>query len=239
MTCLRTATFGSRGEISKFLGFTRALPNIPPMLETKLIHAAQPESKRLMIVLHGLGDSMAGYAWVPQVMPFPWLNYLLVNAPDEYFGGFSWYEYDGDAKTGVRRSIQLLSGLLDQQRQLDFPTEQTILFGFSQGCLMTLETGLRYPHLFAGLIGLSGYVLDPQTLLREASPAAKQQRVLATHGRQDPLIPFADVKKQMEQLKTGGIPIEWHEFDKPHTIIEEEIVLMRGFIAKAFGQAVG
>jgi len=209
------------------------------MLETKLIHAAQPESKRLMIVLHGLGDSMAGYAWVPQVMPFPWLNYLLVNAPDEYFGGFSWYEYDGDAKTGVRRSIQLLSGLLDQQRQLDFPTEQTILFGFSQGCLMTLETGLRYPHLFAGLIGLSGYVLDPQTLLREASPAAKQQRVLATHGRQDPLIPFADVKKQMEQLKTGGIPIEWHEFDKPHTIIEEEIVLMRGFIAKAFGQAVG
>src|SRR4051812_43040653 len=188
------------------------------MLETQLIHAAQRDSKRLMIVLHGLGDSMAGYSWVPQAIPFPWLNYLLVNAPDWYYGGFSWYDYAGDAATGVRRSIKLLGGLLDQQRQLGFPTRQTILFGFSQGCLMTLETGLRYPHRFAALIGLSGYVLDAQGLLREASSVAKEQRVLVTHGRQDPLIPFADVKKQMEQLQAGGIPIEWHEFNKPHTI---------------------
>jgi len=187
-----------------------------------------------MIVLHGLGDSMAGYAWVPQMISFPWLNYLLVNAPDEYYGGYSWYDYAGDAATGVRRSIKLFSELLDEQRQLGFPTEQTILFGFSQGCLMTLETGLRYPHRFAALIGLSGYVLDPQILLHEASHIAKQQRVLVTHGRQDPLIPFANVKKQMEQLKAGGIALDWHEFDKPHTIIEAEIVLLRRFIANVF-----
>ena len=71
-------------------------------------------------------------------------------------------------------------------------------------------------------------------MLREASPIAKQQRVLVTHGRQDPLIPFADVKKQMEQLKTGGIALDWHEFDMPHTIIEEEIALLRRFIADVF-----
>jgi phospholipase/carboxylesterase len=204
------------------------------MLETKLIHAEERDSKRLMVVLHGLGDSMAGYAWVPQVMRFPWLNYLLINAPDPYYGGFSWYEYAGDARPGVRRSIQLLHGVLDSQRQLGFPTELTILSGFSQGCLMTLEGGLRYPHRLAGLIGLSGYVLDPHLLLREASPVAKEQRVLVTHGRQDPLIPFADVKKQMEELRAGGIPIEWHEFNKPHTIIEEEIALMRTFVAARF-----
>ena len=207
------------------------------MLETKLIHAEERTSTRLMIVLHGLGDSMAGYSWVPQVMGFPWLNYLLVNAPDPYFGGFSWYEYDGDAGTGVRRSIQLLGGLLDAQRQAGFPTEQTILSGFSQGCLMTLEAGLRYPHRFAGLIGLSGYVLDPEKLLREASPVAREQRVLVTHGRQDPLIPFGNVKKQMAELRNGGIQIEWHEFDKPHTIVESEIEVMRRFVADVF-QAV-
>ena len=204
------------------------------MLETKLIHAEERDSKRLMIVLHGLGDSMAGYAWVPEAIQDPSLNYLLVNAPDWYYGGFSWYDYAGDAATGARRSIKLLSGLLDQQRQLGFPTEQTILFGFSQGCLMTLETGLRYPHRFAALIGVSGYVLDAPVLLREASPVAKEQRVLVTHGRQDPLIPFADVKKQMEQLKAGGLQLEWHEFNKPHTIIEEEIALLRQFIANVF-----
>ena len=189
-----------------------------------------------MIVLHGLGDSMAGYTWVPQALKFPWLNYLLVNAPDEYYGGFSWYDYAGDAATGVRRSIGLLHPLLDAQRAAGFPTEQTILSGFSQGCLMTLEAGLRYPHRFAGLIGLSGYVLDPQTVLREAAPVAKEQKIFVTHGRQDPLIPCHKVKEQMDQLRAGGLALEWHEFDKPHTIIEPEIEMMRKFIAQAMGR---
>ena len=82
------------------------------MLETKWIPAQEAGAKNLLIVLHGLGDSMAGYSWVPQALRFPWLNYLLVNAPDEYYGGFSWYDYAGDATTGVRRSISLLHPLL-------------------------------------------------------------------------------------------------------------------------------
>jgi phospholipase/carboxylesterase len=88
------------------------------------------------------------------------------------------------------------------------------------------------------LIGLSGYVLDPQVLLREASPLAKEQRLFVTHGRQDPLIPFAEVKKQMEQLRAGGLQLEWHEFDKPHTIIEQEIAVMRKFVAEVMGREV-
>ena len=206
------------------------------MLETKLIPASDAGAKNLMIVLHGLGDSMAGYTWVPQALKFPWQNYLLVNAPDEYYGGFSWYDYAGDAATGVRRSIGLLHPLLDAQRAAGFPTEQTILSGFSQGCLMTLEAGARYPHRFAGLIGLSGYVLDPQVVLREAAPEAKEQKIFVTHGRQDPLIPCHKVKEQMDQLRAGGLQLAWHEFNKPHTIIEEEIALMRNFIAEVSGQ---
>lgn len=204
------------------------------MLETKFIPAEQRGSLRLMIVLHGLGDSMAGYLWVPQMFRLPWLNYLLVNAPDPYYGGFSWYDFEGDAEVGVRRSAGLLSALLDAQRDSGFPTEQTILSGFSQGCLMTLETGLRYPHRFAALIGLSGYVLDAASLLRETSPVARKQRVLVTHGRQDPVIPCEKARSQMNELRYGGIQVEWHEFNKPHTIVEEEIVLLRDFIAKSF-----
>ena len=196
-----------------------------------------------MIVLHGLGDSVAGYTWVPQALQLPWMNYLLVNAPDAYYGGYSWYEIlmtgpvssdHSHSEPTVRRSVKLLSGLLDTQRDFGFPSSETILFGFSQGCLMTLETGLRYPHRLAALIGASGYILDPAALLREASPVAKEQRVLVTHGRQDELIPCCAVKEQMEQLQAGGIPLEWREFDKPHTILEEEVKLIREWIVKVF-----
>ena len=206
------------------------------MLKTKLIPAEESGSKHLMIVLHGLGDSMAGYTWVPQAMRCPWLNYLLVNAPDQYFEGFSWYEYQGNAEPGVCRSIGLLNTLLDAQRADGFPTEQTVLFGFSQGCLMTLETGLRYPHRFAGLVGLSGYVLDPAKLLNEAAPVAKSQNLLVAHGRQDPLIPCDKVHEQMKQLRAGVLSLEWHEYDMPHTIIEEEMAVVREFVKRVSGK---
>ncbi len=204
------------------------------MLETKLIPAKHSDSKRLLIVLHGLGDSMEGYAWMPQTLQLPWLNYLLVNAPDRYFQGFSWYDYAGDAATGVRRSRQLLNELIDAQVAQGIPARQILLCGFSQGCLMTLETGLRYPHRLAGLIGLSGYVLSPPELITELSPVAREQRILVTHGTEDPLIPFEGVRRQVEELTNAGLNITWREFHKSHTIIEEEIWAVRDFIESAY-----
>src|SRR2546428_236722 len=147
------------------------------MLESELIEAQQQGSRRLLVMLHGLGDSIEGYRWLPEALNLPWLNYLLVNAPDEYYGGYSWYDFVGDIGPGVARSRQILCELLDTQRAKGFPTEQTVLGGFSQGCLMSLEVGLRYPHRLAGIIGISGHVCEPEKLITELSPVALQQRV--------------------------------------------------------------
>ena len=87
------------------------------MLETDLVPAREKSSRRLMVVLHGLGDSLEGYRWLPPALGLPWMNYLLVNGPDRYFGGCSWFDFSGDAGTGVERSRALLFELLDQQRQ--------------------------------------------------------------------------------------------------------------------------
>ncbi|MBI5384216.1 MAG: serine esterase [Verrucomicrobia bacterium] len=205
------------------------------MLNSEFVAAPDKNSRRLMVVLHGLGDSSAGYRWLPATMAWPWMNYLLVNAPDEYYGGYSWYDFMGEAEPGVRRSIGLLTSLLDGQRAKGFPPEQTVLLGFSQGCLMVLETGLRYPHRFAGLVGISGHILDPETLLAELSPVAKEQRLLVTHGTHDPLIPCAGVRNQIAALKAGGVRVEWREFAKVHTIDEqEELGVIREFVERGF-----
>ncbi len=177
---------------------------------------------------------MEGYRWLPQILHFPWLNYLLVNAPDPYYGGFSWYDFMTDPGPGVERSRQLLFSVLDQQRGAGFPSDQTVLFGFSQGCLMTFEVGLRYPHVLGGLIGVSGYVHEPTQALRELSPVAREQQFLITHGTRDPLIPIEPVRTQMALLKSAGLHIQWHEFDKEHTIAEEELKLFRSFMAQVF-----
>jgi len=204
------------------------------MLHSELIPAANPKSGRLMVVLHGLGDSMEGFRWMPEGMRLPWLNYLLVNAPDDYYGGYSWFDINNPV-AGVERSRKLLFALLDDLRARKFAPENITLGGFSQGCLMTLEVGLSYPHRLAGLVGISGWVLDPQKLIRELPAAGLQQRVLMTHGTEDPLIPIAGVRTQIPLLKAAGINVTWREFDKAHTIAgEPELAVIREFVRAGY-----
>jgi phospholipase/carboxylesterase len=233
---LRASTPGIVPKISNF-GFNTPVNTVSyfRMLTTEFYAAKVPASRCLMIVLHGLGDSAAGYRWLPAELNLPWMNYLLVNAPDDYYGGFSWYDFAEDPEPGIARSRKLLFNLLDQQRAEGWPTEQTTLFGFSQGCLMSWEMGFRYPHHFAGIVGVSGYVNNPHQALRELSPIAKKQRFLITHGTQDPIIPFPAVKEGVNWFKNEGLNIEWREFVKPHTIAgEEELQVIRDFVGKGY-----
>jgi phospholipase/carboxylesterase len=206
-----------------------------PPLHSELIPAQENGSGSLFIMLHGLGDSLEGYRWFPKAMNLPWLNYLLVNAPDDYYGGYSWFDFQGDIKPGVKRSRQSLFDLLDAQRHAGFQTGGTILGGFSQGCLMSVEVGLRYPHRLAGIVGISGWVCEPEKLLTELSPVAFEQRLLITHGLFDPMVPFAETHQQVNMLKAAGLHLEWHELPKPHTIAGElEMEVIRNFVRKCF-----
>jgi phospholipase/carboxylesterase len=203
------------------------------MLHSELVPAAE-KSSRLMVMLHGLGDSIEGYRWFPEAMNLPWLNYLFVNAPDEYYGGWSWFDLN-DITPGVQRSRKLLFELLDDLREKGFPEEQITLGGFSQGCLMAVEVALRYPHRFAGVVGISGWVCEPAKLLKELSPVALQQRLLMTHGTSDPIIPIEKVRMQIPLLKAAGIKVEWLEFPKAHTIHgETELAVIREFVRAGY-----
>jgi phospholipase/carboxylesterase len=204
------------------------------MLDTDFIPASEKAGRRLMIVLHGLGDSIEGYRWFPEAMQLPWMNYLLVNAPDSYYGGFAWYDIQ-DPVQGVESSRKLLLQLLAELDGKGFSADQIVLSGFSQGCLMSIETAARLPRLLAGIVGISGYVLDPEQLVKELAPEAVRQRFLVTHGTQDPLIPIAKVRLQMEVLRRAGLQIEWREFAKVHTIAgEEEMSVIRDFVRKCY-----
>jgi phospholipase/carboxylesterase len=206
------------------------------MLHTELIPAVK-KSSRLTILLHGLGDSIEGYRWWPEAMGLPWMNYLLVNAPDEYYGGWSWFDLQ-DHAPGVQRSRKLLFDLLDDLRAKNFPTQQTTLGGFSQGCLMTIDAGLRYPHRFAGLVGISGWVFELDKTIQQLSPVARQQRLLMTHGLSDPIVPIEKVRPQIAPLKAAGLNVEWREFPKAHTIHgETELAVIRNFVRAGYAVA--
>ena len=71
-------------------------------------------------------------------------------------------------------------------------------------------------------------------MVRLASPAAKEQKFLITHGTDDPLIPLRNAQADFGTLKAEGFQVDFRTYQKVHTIIEPELELFRGFIAERF-----
>ena len=203
----------------------------PTTLRCEFAQPPDPNGK-LVVVLHGRGDSSAGFYWMPNALAIPHVSWLLVNAPDPWYGGYSWYDMPPEHGPGVLRSRALLDELFDEIQSAGTAPEDIVLFGFSQGCLLTLEWGGRTERPLAGCIGVSGYCYDAAALAAEASIQAKQRPWLVTHGIYDEVLPFDQTAKQIQQLIAGGLPIDFRSFAKPHTIdpdlpdIREAIVTM-------------
>ena len=204
------------------------------MLPTEFIGASDSKSRRLMIMLHGLGDSLEGYRWFPEAMRLPGMNYLLVNAPNQYYDGWSWFDLENMAP-GIKLSRRLIFDVIDEWVGKGFTADQITLGGFSQGCLMTIDVGLRYPQRFAGLVGISGWVFEPEKLVQELTPIGRSQRLICTHGPYDSLLPIDNTRAQLDLLETAGVTVEWNEFPKAHTIHgEEELAVIREFVRAGY-----
>ncbi|MDH4246387.1 MAG: serine esterase [Deltaproteobacteria bacterium] len=184
-----------------------------------------------MLVLHGLGDSLEGFTWLPEYLALPRLNYLLLNAPDRYYSGFAWYDLE-QPELGVVRSRGLLTTLFAELEAQGWASERILMFGFSQGCLMSLDFAMRHDQRLLGVVGVSGYVFAPEKLGAEMHPCAREQAVLVTHGTYDELLPLERTRAQMAHLRSLGVNLEWHEFPKTHTMDpEHEVPLIRNWLA--------
>jgi len=180
-------------------------------------------SKKLMIILHGRGDSSAGFTWLPPYLKMDDMNYLLLDAPYDYYGGRSWYDLPPHQEEGINYSSEILTEILDEVFEERFDASQSFLFGFSQGSLLTFEFGARYHQTLAGYLAISGYIYDPQKLLKEMNPKVKEAKWLCTHGTQDGVLPYLKSEAEVKVLQDGGFDVEFKSYAKEHTIDRDEL----------------
>jgi predicted esterase len=196
----------------------------------------QGDPKATLVFMHGLGDSLAGWSFLPEVLDLPWLEIVLVQAPIPYGPGWSWYELDqslhstsstkSDIGTNRVKIAQLLA-------HLKLQPSRTILGGFSQGAVMTLETGMRSDVAFAGLLPISGYIPLLEDYPAAFGKAIANQRILATHGQWDQVIPLALAQSHMTEIVKRGAPLVFETFDKAHDLdIHDEIDRIRTWISE-------
>lgn len=188
-------------------------------------------TRKTLVVLHGRGDRGEGFHWLPEALNIESFNYLFLDAPDSYGGGFSWYGVPPGQGPGVLRSRQLLWRLLEQlQTECGLRPGDIFLFGFSQGCLMSLDVGLRFPQPLGGIVGSSGYLFFGEEYPSSFSPILSSQRMLVTHGTQDDMLPIEKTRASIKRLQQLGAPIDWREYEKTHTVDPvEEIPDIRAF----------
>ncbi len=192
------------------------------------------KSHKLLVVLHGRGDSPEGFHFLPAALEIEEFNFLFLEAPDPYYTGFSWYDLPPAQGPGILRSRQLIFSLLDKlQADAGLRSTDIFLFGFSQGALMSVDVALRYPKHLGGVVAASGYVFFEEEYPAAFSKVAREQKFWISHGRQDEMLEFAKSQRSVERLRSQGISVDWNPIDKGHTIDEvDEIPHMKLFLQR-------
>jgi phospholipase/carboxylesterase len=98
-----------------------------------------------------------------------------------------------------------------------------VLAGFSQGCAMTLQTGLRHPERLAGLMCLSGYLPLAATIEAERHGANHDTPIFMAHGTMDPVVVLERAVKSRDLLTQLGHQVEWHDYPMQHSVCGEEV----------------
>jgi phospholipase/carboxylesterase len=164
--------------------------------------ASGGKPKQLVILLHGLGangQDLLGLA--------PFFGALLPDAvfvsPDAPFPcdmapyGFQWFSLQDRRYESMIAGAQRTAPILDhfiasQMEKYGVPADKTALVGFSQGTMMSLYVGPRYPEKLAGILGYSGaLVWEPDTDIAQL----QKLPIHLIHGDADQVVD----------------PIAWHE----------------------------
>lgn len=208
-----------------------------PLLESIQIETG-PNPTVAVIWLHGLGAD--GNDFVPIVRELdltgcPSIRFVFPHAPTmpvTINNGYvmrAWYDILGidlarrEDEAGLRRAQTMVEHLIAHEKSRGIASDHIVLAGFSQGCAMTLQTGLRHPEKLAGLIGLSGYLPIHATVSDERHSANHDTPIFLAHGRADPIVPIDRAEKSRDILLALGYQVEWHAYPMEHSVCEEEI----------------
>jgi phospholipase/carboxylesterase len=119
---------------------------------------------------------------------------------------------------GLDAARSAIEGMLDAfERELNAPREQIVLGGFSQGAMLACDVTLRSARPPAGLVLLSGAPICADDW-QQLAPARKGLRVLQSHGRSDPVLPFHGGEWLRDFLQAAGLSVEWVPFGGGHGI---------------------
>jgi phospholipase/carboxylesterase len=144
-------------------------------------------------------------------------------------------EFRNAEPAGLAQARKQLARLVDEvSRSTALSYGRLVLGGFSQGAMLTTDLALRLEEPPAGLAILSGTVLTEERWIAKAKGRAGL-RVLQSHGRQDPLLPFSAAEALESLLSSAGIAVDFVAFDGGHGIPPTVVARLAEFLDERLG----
>lgn len=191
-----------------------------------------------VIWLHGLGDSGAGFSPIVPALRLPkehCIRFIFPHAPEQAVtinqGAVmrSWYDikamdlHNRADMAGVLQSEQALHALIQEQIDYGIAADKIVLAGFSQGGVVSLFAGLRYPQALAGILAMSCYLPTADHLPELLATANENTPILQQHGEQDEVVPISFGKMAHQLLIAQGYQTQWSAYPMPHSVTAEQI----------------
>ena len=109
-----------------------------------------------------------------------------------------------------------------------------MLGGFSQGSMLACDFALRDPRPLAGLALLSSTVIC-RSEWQKLAPSRAGLPVLQSHGKDDPILPFALAENERDLLRDAGLDVEFVAFNGGHGIPGGVLDALGRFLNRALG----
>ncbi|WP_298906056.1 alpha/beta fold hydrolase [uncultured Aliiroseovarius sp.] len=184
------------------------------ILESKRREAASGTTKSVVVFLHGYGADGADLLGLadPLSQHMPDTTFIAPDAPEKCLGnpmGYQWFPIpwlDGSSEEDSMRGVEMATGdinaFLDQVLEDEgIEPSQLIVFGFSQGTMMSLRVLPRRDEPIAGLVAFSGRMLEPDQF---AENVVSKLPILLVHGDQDDMVPPGHFSESGEVLQAAG-----------------------------------
>ncbi|MEP1519812.1 MULTISPECIES: alpha/beta fold hydrolase [Ascidiaceihabitans] len=170
--------------------------------------------RSVVVFVHGYGANGADLLGLadPLGEHLPDTLFIAPDAPEQIPGmpnGYQWFPIpwiDGsseeEAERGLLAAADDFNAFLDALMvDEDVMPEQVVLFGFSQGTMMSLHVAPRREDEVAGIVAFSGRLLRPELL---ADEVVNRPPVLLVHGDIDDVVPPQSLQEAAETLQEAG-----------------------------------
>jgi phospholipase/carboxylesterase len=186
-----------------------------------------------VVVLHGWGAPGDDLVPLAEALERPGVRFFVPAGPlPEMGGGRAWWHLDPRTRpphaasdqlpAGFRPTPEVLAARAAVQGLIATIVERhapatLALVGFSQGAMLAIDVALAEGPVIDRVVAMSGVLLmDSVSAL--TVPHATKPRFLLSHGRQDPVVPFASGDRARELLESQGFSVTWRPFEGGHEI---------------------